>query len=378
MKTRNPNGTGTIIKRADGRYEWRQMIDGQVRYIYARSPSELERKRREVLGLPIHKDIISVGQWFDKWLEAYVKPLKAEATYKQYSILYNVHIKPVIANCKMISVKNHDIMKIITDMHKLKKSEATMKHVRKILHIAFALAVKDKIISANPAEGIDIPTRQAPTRKVLTADEVARFLAVMDKSRWIHSVKFALVTGVRRGELLALKWSDIDDEKITIRQSVTRYGQGDTKSRKERYVPLTENAKAILTDQKKMLHDEINPSIIRNMPPLVFPSQTGSHVTPQVYLNTLKRYGLKAGITVTVHSLRHTYVYFTRNILSIKELQNSLGHERSTTTLDLYGDMLGDFKDTARKIDQIFVGIIDNKHAKSDGNMTTNIEKNKV
>jgi integrase len=353
MKTRNPNGTGTIIKRSDGRYEWRQIVDGKTRYIYAKTLSELNQKKNVVAAKPITKEI-TLDTWVQRWLETYVKPLRAPATYDQYRILYDKHVKPEIGQMKLNSVKGYDIVKIIANMHKEGLSASTMTHVRKILHIAFKAALKDKLIPENPVQDIAIPSKQSKQKIVLSVEEITRLLIVMEKSRWLPSVKFALTTGVRRGELLSLQWGDIDGDKITVRRSLSEYGTGETKSRKARYIPMSESTKQIIAEQRDLLEREFNPSILRNMNKLVFPSERGTAVTPRVYLNAIKYYAKKADITATVHCFRHTYVYLTRNILTLKELQNSLGHERSTTTLDIYGDMLDNLSDTGKKIDTVY------------------------
>ncbi len=71
-KTRNPNGMGSFTKLKDGRYKWKQMIDGELRQITARTPTELKEKIKQVQGLPITKSKIKAVEWFEKWLGTYV------------------------------------------------------------------------------------------------------------------------------------------------------------------------------------------------------------------------------------------------------------------------------------------------------------------
>lgn len=189
----------------------------------------------------------------------------------------------------------------------------------------------------------------------------------MKNSRWIWSVKFALVTGVRRGELLALKWTDIDWEnnRIIIDESNSRSGLGDTKNSKEHYIPLSSMSKQYLIRQMDMLKDENNPIVInddntrkidlKSTDLLVFPTQSGTMIKPNTYYHTIKRLAAKLGLNVHPHCFRHTFVFNMRKKLSLKELQEILGHDESTTTLDIYGDVINDtIDDTASHIDEVF------------------------
>lgn len=359
-KQRNPNGMGTYKQRSDGRYEWRQKIDGKERYLSAKSMKELQEKVKKVADLPIISEKYTVAQWFDKWLESYIKPLKKQATYDQYNYIYVGHIKPVLGYRKMMSVKSVDVQGVIAEMNKKGMSTKTMKHAKTVMSGAFSKAMKDKIIAENPVKDIEIPVKQAKERKTLTNQELTLLFDTLKTSRWIWSAKFALVTGVRRGELLALKWTDIDFEnkKITIDESNSQTGLGDTKSAKIHYVPLSDVAIEYLDKQKEMLRQELNPILTNEelkKTCLIFPSKYGSMIKPNSYYHVLSRAAAKVGFKASPHCLRHTFVHKTRDKFTIKELQAILGHDESTTTLDIYGDIISDdtFK-VAKQIDDVF------------------------
>jgi integrase len=190
-----------------------------------------------------------------------------------------------------------------------------------------------------------------------------------------------LVTGLRRGELLALKWSDIDfnTKRITIDKSNSTTGLGDTKSSKAHFVPLSDKAILFLEEQKKQLKKENNPILLRDdlkKSDLVFPSDEGVMIRPDSYFTMLSRYAQKAGIKASPHCLRHSFVFYTRGKLSLKDLQNTLGHDESTTTLDIYGDILNDSAfEAAEQIDNAFDALekevekINDKKHKKEGNL---------
>lgn len=358
-KPRNPNGVGSYKLRKDGRYQWTQKIDGKARYIYAKSLKELQEKVNKVANLQITNSKLSVAEWFEKWLAIYVEPLKKEATYNQYKIIYEQHIKGEIGYRKISNITRSDIQKVIAEMNKKGLSTWTMKHARKIMNIAFEKAYDEKIISVNPVKKIEIPNKQAKPRKTITASELKTLFENLKSTRWYWAFNFMLVTGLRRGELLALKWSDIDYEnrRIIIDESNSSTGLGDTKSSKVHYVPLSNKAIYYLKKQKEMLQHEFNPILYNpNLQKLdlVFPSKQGTLMKPDSLNSVLDRINKKTGLHITPHMFRHTFVYMAKGKMTLSEIQEALGHDESTTTLDIYGTMLSDTQTVASKIDDAF------------------------
>ncbi len=358
-KTRNPNGMGSFTKLKDGRYKWKKMLDGDLRQITARTPTELREKIKKVDGLPIVKNKLKAVEWFEKWLSTYIKPLKKKATYDQYNSLFLTHIKPVLKSRKLTNIKQYDIQEVITIMNTKNLSTWTMKHVRKIMRLAFSKALEDKLIAENPVNKIEIPKKQAKPRKTLTTSELKILFQYTKNTRWHWAFKFLLVTGLRRGELLALKWSDIDFEnkRIIVDESNSAGGVGDTKSSKVHYVPLSAFAIEYLKNQKDMLIKENNPALYNDelrKEDIIFPSQSGTIMKPDSFNSVLDRINSKAGIHVTPHMLRHTFVFMSKGLMTLSELQEALGHDESTTTLDIYGTMLSDTQGVADKIDKVF------------------------
>lgn len=361
-KQKNPNGMGCYDKLKDGRARWRQMVDGKTRTITAKSMPELKEKVKKVADLPIIKNKIKVSEWFEKWLEIYIKPLKKQATYYQYKILYEQHIFPIIGNRLITSVKQYDIQQIIAKMNEKGLSTWTMKHVRKILHIAFDRAFKDKLIPENPVVDIEIPKKQAKPRKTITASELKILFENLKNTRWYWAFRFMLVTGLRRGELLALRWSDIDYEnkRIIVDESNSASGLGDTKNSKVHYVPLSERAIYYLAKQKEMLQHEFNPILYNpelQKLDLIFPSENGTLMKSDSLNSVLDRINRKTGLHITPHMFRHTFVYMSKGHMTLSELQEALGHDESTTTLDIYGTMLSDTEKVANKIDEAFAAL---------------------
>lgn len=369
MKTRSPNGVGSYSKRKDGRVRYRLQKHGQKWDISAKNYELLQAKVNQIADVPVDGTKTTAKEWFADWLENYVRQLKKPATYNQYECIYRKHIENQIGKFIMSDIKPIMIQKVITNMHKNNLSSKTMKHAKQIMHSSFDRAVKNKVIAENPVKDIEIPAKQAKPRKVLSYEELSKLFKEMKESRWLWAVKFMLVTGVRRGELLALKWSDIDysNKRVTIDESNSVTGLGDTKTRVH-YIPLSDKAIEYLRCQTEQLKNECNPNILnkdgtfkrdlKGTDYLVFPTEKGKMIKPNTFYHTMCRYAARAEIKATPHCLRHTFVYLSRKTLSLKEIQSILGHDESTTTLDIYGDILDESTDkTAKQIDEIFKGV---------------------
>lgn len=379
-KQRNPNGLGNYKARKDGRVQWTQQKDGKRRTIYGKSLGELQLKVRRVSDLPVtESNKLTIDEWFLKWLEIYVKPLKKEATYEQYRILYEQHVSPVIGHRKLPGVESSDIQMVVAKMNTkiVKKaklddkgniikpeqkgySSKTMKETIGVLRRGFAKAVKDKKIPESPVKDIEIPNKQKKPRKVLSIQELHDLFEAMKNSRWICAMRLLLVTGMRRGEILALRDNDIelDNRRIVIDESDSSGGLGDTKSAKIHYVPLSKRAMLYLSQQRNVLEKEFNPILFNaelKKTGLLFPSENGTMLRADSFTKLVARFAVKAGIKASPHCLRHTFVFMNRKVLTLKDLQYILGHDESTTTLDIYGDMFDDSsEETANVIDNVF------------------------
>jgi integrase len=358
------------------------MKDGKTRDIYAKTPKGLKEKVDKIVDLPIsNSNKLTVDAWFKRWFELYVS-IKKTATQNQYNDLYYVHVSPVIGHRKITSITTSDIQSVIVSMQKKVREKAikdedgniikpelkgystkTIRETIGVIRRGFDKAIRpEKLLAENPvkAKELDLPKKQAKPRKVLTIEELMKLYKAMENSRWIWSIRLLLVTGLRRGELLALKWTDIDfaNKRLTVDESNSSDGLGDTKSAKVHYVPLSDKAISHLNSQKLMLEKEYNPVLHNDelkKSLLVFPTENGTMIRPDSYHTMLRRFAEKAEIKASAHCLRHTFVYLSRESMSLKELQAILGHDESTTTLDLYGDILEEsMTKTANKIDDIF------------------------
>lgn len=353
-RTRNSNGMGNIYKRPDGRYEWKQMIDGELRYASDMSLPELRRKIKKITG-SISGDKTKLYDWMERWLEKYVKPYKKPSTYSNYFFAYQKYIKKYMKNIQLRHISKSDVQQMITDLINGGYSPSLIKNVRKTLSAAFISANEDEqLVDFNPTRDTKLPKGKAPVRKTLKIEELNIIIQKFSTSRWMYGILFMLATGLRRGELLALKWSDIDfaNKKITVEENLTQHGTGTPKDNGSHNVPLTIHAMRYLSAWKLQLEKEHNPAFY-NKTDTIFVAKSGNSLRPSSLNNMLAK--RKFDFRVTPHMFRHTFVYLSKGKISLSELQEALGHDQSTTTLDIYGLMLSNTAVTADKIELAYV-----------------------
>lgn len=239
----------------------------------------------------------------------------------------------------------------------------TMKHARGLMHAVFQQAFDEGAISVNPVYKINITTKQPRSKKPFYPEEIAKLMEAIKNSRWRFAIPFLMYSGIRRGELLGLKWQniDVDSNKLFINESVNKKGEiGSVKNKKEKWIQLTPLAVDMLEQQKLMLERER----FRITSEYIFPSIKNTIMPGDSFLKMFKKYCSNAGISGSPHVMRHTFVYVTRNVLSLKELQIALDHSSSTLTLELYGNIIEQKEETTFSINEAFKKL---KEVKSTG-----------
>lgn len=350
--TRNPNGMGNIYRRDDGRYEWKKMIDGQYKRASDMDLSELYRKIKKLDCTGINKDKTKLFDWIEHWLEMYVKPYKKPSTYANYKFAYEKYIKKHMKNIQMRNVTRQDVQKLIYDLNAKGLSASLIKNVRKALSVAFISAKEDEqVVDFNPTRDTKLPEGRKPVRKTLKIEELNIIIERFSTSRWLYAILFMLATGVRRGELLALKWSNVDyaNKRILIEDNHTVHGDGTPKDNDYHYAPLSDHAVLYLSEWKKQLEKENNYALLHKVD-TIFVKKDGDPLRPSSLNNLIDK--KKFDFKVTPHMFRHTFVYLSKGTISLSELQEALGHSQSTTTLDIYGLMLSDTVSVAEKIEK--------------------------
>ena len=300
-----------------------------------------------------HSDIenasdILVDTWYEYWIGIKKKTVRPN-TVRNYSERYERNIKGIIGKKLLSEVKPIHCQKIFSDMAEQGYKTTTIYQTRITLYNMLEFAKENDVILSNPCKKSVKSDMGKPSEKkvALTIDEQRKFLMAATGQSYENQYKFMLQTGLRTGELVGLKWDDIDFGKRTVtisrtmeyRYKVGEWRAGPPKSKSGyRTIPLTDEAIRILKDQKeknskiKVINIEWRDQ--------VFLSRKGEPVKNSTYDTALFKICDKAEIRkFSMHILRHTFA--TRCIeagMIPKTLQKILGHSNIGITMNLYVD----------------------------------------
>ena len=360
MAKKRANGEGSIRKRKDGRWEGRYTAGhdpetGKAIYknVLGRSQAEVKEKLKQAIGEIQALDITkagkyTVGEWMEVWFQDYAKIKVRPSSHQTYQGYIQNHIRPNIGDIPLEKLTSLDLQKFykkLLTQGRVDRVEAkgqpkglsakTVRNIHQILSSALKLAQEQRLILSNPAEGCALPRMEHQEMKTLTTVQLASFFREARDSGVFELYYLELATGLRRGELLGLKWEDIDLERgdLRVRRQVSRINgevvEAPLKTKNAyRTLPLAEDTVSVLKEQRKKVGNS----------PWVFPSPSGGPISPDSVLHMLHRVLKRAGLPkVRFHDLRHTFATLAlQNGVDVKTVSGMLGHFSAGFTLDTY------------------------------------------
>ena len=313
-----------------------------------------------------HSDIeqatnMMVDAWFEYWIDVKKKTVRPN-TVRNYTERYNKNIQKIIGRKILTEVKPIHCQKIFTDMAEEGYKTSTIYQTRIALFNMLEFAKENEVILSNPCKKSVKSDMGKPSQKkeALTIDIQKKFIEYAKGQSYENQFRFILQTGLRTGELVGLKWEDIDFSKKAIRiqrsmeyrYSVCEWRIGEPKSKAGyRTIPLTDETIRILTEQKEK--NKNIKKIQEEWYEFIFLSRKGEPVKNSAYDTALFKICDKAKINrFSMHVLRHTFA--TRCIeggMMPKTLQNILGHSNIGITMNLYVHITEDEKQ--KEIDKV-------------------------
>lgn len=360
MTHRRKNGEGSIRQRKDGRWEGRftagfsndtgKPISKSVMGISYEDVSEKLKKAISESNRErgIYPERMTVADWMTVWFETYSKPAVRESTADSYNSQMRNHIFPNIGEISLKNLTSLDIQKMYNEIKvsgRVKRSENTtelglsghtVRNIHALLKQCLEQAVRERRIPYNPIDACKLPPKEQAEMKVIPPEKIGEYLKVAETRGVLAMLFLALSSGLRRGELLALLWSDLNVNNSTI--SVTKQ----VASRRGNLVvstPKTPNSIRTIVIPKQAVDLLIAEHSNHPDNPYMFPSpKTGKMYYPDSVGRLHKRILRDAGLeTVRFHDLRHTFATLAiQNGVDIKTLSSMLGHYSAGFTLDTY------------------------------------------
>ena len=361
MAKKRANGEGNIRKRKDGRWEGRytagydaktgkRIIKNVLGKTQAEVKEKLKRALEETNGLDISRaaDEYTVASWLRTWYELYAKPNVRTATANRYQLIIEQYTVPRIGNIKLKKLTTRHLQKLYKELlesgriHVGKNqdkglSTTTVHSVHLMLHCALDRAVKERLISRNPCEDCIVPKPRKLDMKILPPEHMKAYLEAADRRGLLPMFYLELVSGLRKGELVALRWDDLDVKSKTI--SVSRQYVRNPDGSLELTRPKTENSIRLVSIPQTAVDLLIQEHGKHPDSPYPFPSPlTGEMYHPDSVVNLHKKILRDAGLEhLRFHDLRHTFATTAlQNGVDVKTVSSMLGHYDAGFTLRTY------------------------------------------
>lgn len=326
--TQLPTGKYMARKSIKGKRSGRTFNTAQEAYMWL---GKCEKKKYSDF---VFSDRMTLDEWYDYWYENIKVPSTKYGTSFSYKSVYKNRIKNSLGHRKMMDIRPANIQSLVNEQL-LKYKTKTIKQTVLVLKLLFDSAVDNEIIDHSPMKKITINKKDYTEKRVFTSKEQKRFedYALTHGFAYSEECLLILQTGLRTGELLGLKWEDVDfqERKITVKRSMcfiheeSRYIETTPKTDAGfRMIPLTEKAYSILKGRKVTRMDYI----------FLDPDRTTKVCMNKSLTWTCKKLGMES---ISPHGLRHTFA--TRCIeagMRPKTLQKIMGHSSIGITMNLY------------------------------------------
>jgi integrase len=361
MKRRG-SGEGSLRHRPDGRWEARLRLPGnQRKHFYGETRADalkqLQAFQRQLeQGTAVQDGKLTVGRYLQDWLEGCKPPALEYSTWVTYEQFVRLHITPIIGSTRLVLLTPQQLQKLYAAKLAEGKSSTTVRHIHACLHKALEEAFRFGLVQRNVAALVKPPPFRRIPMRVFTPEQARIFLEAARGDRLEGFYILALSTGMRLGEMLSLKWRDVnlDQRLIQVQTALKRaelgkrtIGKTKTAGSKRKIMLTPTTVAALKAHRVRQLEERLQAGDAWHDNDLVFCNPIGNALDPTgVYKYRFKALLRRAGLPMLrLHDLRHSAA--TLLLLSgihPKVVSELLGHSSITITLNLYSHVLPDMQ----------------------------------
>ena len=366
--TRRGHGEGHIRQRTD-REGWEGQIslgDGTHKSVYGRTRQEVQQKlarmRRDLEGgLPLADERQTVKRYLESWLET-IEATLGEGTWRRHEEYVSLHIVPAVGGLKLAKLTPQRVQHLYAAKLAEGLSSSTVHHLHATLHKALAAAVRLGLVPRNVSELVDVPRMAHHEMTPLSREDTHRLLAAAAGTDVEALYVVAVSTGIRRGELLGLRWRDVDLDHATLHVRTTLQRSRKTgefvwkepKTRKSRrQIAMTEQAvEALRTHRRRQAEDRLLVGPAWQDQDVVFANAIGAPLDAAGVYHRFLRFCRAQGLPrVRFHDLRHTCATLLLSArVNPKVVSEMLGHATVAITLDIYSHVIPDMQQDAAAV----------------------------
>lgn len=360
MAKKRANGEGSIRKRKDGRWEGRYTAgyDAKtgkriIKNVLGKTQAQVKEKLQAAIAECQRLDVsrseeYTVASWLRTWYELYAKPNVRTSTANRYELMIERYTIPRIGTIQLRKLTTHHLQRLYKELLDSGRihvgnnqpqglSTTTVHSVHLMLHAALEQAVKERLILRNPTEDCISPKPRKVEMRILTTQDIHVYLEAAKARDLLPMFYLELVSGLRKGELVALRWDDLDIQNNTI--SVSKQYVRNPDGSLELTRPKTENSVRLVSIPQTAVDLLIQEHEKHPDSPYLFPSPiTGEMYHPDSVVNLHKKLLKDAGLPhIRFHDLRHTFATTAlQNGVDVKTVSSMLGHYDAGFTLRTY------------------------------------------
>lgn len=366
------HGEGSIFQRKDGRWVAQITLeDGRHKLLYGKTRKEVHEKLQKALyeqkqGTLLIGPQQTIKQYLEHWLEDVHKSTVRISTYVRYRNLLDLHILPGLGSIQLQKLTPQQVQTLYARKLKEGLSARSVRLLHAVLHKAFDTAVRTNLVTRNVCNVVTPPRLTKYEIQPLSEEQARMLLEVARGHRLEALLTLAITTGMRRGELLALRWQDLnfDHKSLQILRALNRlvgYGFVETEpktSKSRRKIILPDLVIDLLKQHRAhQLEERLMAGVRWHDQDLVFCNTHGGFLQADRLREMLQRLLKEAGLPyIRFHDLRHSAATILLSMgVHAKVVQELLGHSAISMTMDTYSHVLPSMHQEAmEKMDEMF------------------------